>query len=122
MAEEFSISLSVTYASTVGSGLRDSINPDAITVNQTNPGFAVNTQSVGTGTTTLDVINDVTNPGLLYLQNMDSENSITYGSSLLEFRVSAGKFAWLEVSSSSAVVYCATSTGTVRLFAKCYEK
>lgn len=121
MANEFSIAFNLTYASTVGSGLTDSITPDALQVSQTNPGFAVNTQSVS-ATTTLDVINDVTTPGLLYLKNMDSENSVAYGSSLLEFRLSAGRFAFLEVATSAAVIYVAASTGTVRVFGKCYEK
>lgn len=121
MANEFTINFNLSYASTSGSGLNDNMTPDALQVSQTNPGFAVLTQSVGTGTTTLDVINNVGTPGLLWLQNLDDENSVSYGSSLLELKLSAGRFAILEVASSGAVIQIAASTGTVRVFSKCYE-
>ena len=118
---EFNINFSLTYASTSGSGLTDRIAPGAISKSQTSVGFAVNTQSVTTGTTTLDVVDDAAQSGYLFMQNLDSDNSVNYGSSFKEFTLTAGDIAWLKISSSTAVINIEASTGTVKVFAKVYE-
>ena len=121
MANEIEATFRLNYASTVGVGLKDLIQPDTVQYTQSTPGVFSITQSVGTGTTTLNIADDAGTPGVLFIQNLDSENSISFGSSLLEFKVSAGKFAFMEVSSSAAVIQVAASTGTVRVFQKLFE-
>lgn len=122
MPNEFTINFNVSYASTSGSGLSDNITPEAIVKSQTSVGFHVNTQSVSTSSTTLDVINDADAAGYLYLQNLDSDNSVMWGSTLREFTLAAGDIAWVKLDSTAAVVSVEASTGTVKVFAKVYEK
>lgn len=121
MASEFTINFSVSYASTSGGGLTDSIAPAAIVKDQTAVGFHSVTQSVTTGTTTLEVLENAATAGRLFLKNLDADNSVNWGSTLREFSLVAGDIAWVNISSSTAVINIEASTGTVKVFAKVFE-
>lgn len=117
----FTINFSAKYNSTSGSGIKDSIDPGTKTYSQTGTGYHAKTQSVTTSATSLEVIEDAALAGRLYMQNLDSDNSILWGSSLQEFVLPASDFAWVQISSSTAILQVEASTGTINLFAKLYE-
>lgn len=121
MADEFTINISMTYASTVGVGLNHQFSPDSISITQTNPGFHEKTQIIG-GATTIEVLEQAGRAGILFIQNLDAENSVTWGSTLREFYLPAGKIAGpVIISSSTQILNISPTSGTPRIHTRLGE-
>ena len=84
-------------ASIVNSPLRDSFAPGAISVTQTTMGRHSPITVVGTSEEDLS-FGDITTPGWVFIQNLDSTNFVTYGPKSGGVMVAFGKIKAGEVA------------------------
>lgn len=122
MADEIKVSLSIVYNNTSAAGLSRNINAGTINIDQATMGLYGKVQSISsTGSTTLTVLDDViTTEGLLYMKNLDATNFVTYGSSLLEFKIKAGQIALQRVT-PNATIQIKADTAPVKVEAVVFE-
>ena len=112
------VNYTLTYANTT---LSRTISPGQVAIDQTTIGFYGKVQAVGTGSTTLKVLDDtIVADGVLYLKNLDATNFVTYGSSLLEFKLKAGEIAHQRVT-NNAVIQIKADTATVKVDGVLFE-
>lgn len=122
MADEIKATVSIVYDNTTAGGLKRTIAPGTINIDQTTIGFYGKIQLVpSAGSTTLKVLDDViTADGVLYMKNLDATNFVTYGSSLLEFKLKAGEVSLQRVT-NSAVVQIKADTANVKIDSVIFE-
>jgi hypothetical protein len=121
MADEIKANISIVYNTAAAAGLQRTIQPGTINITQTNIGLYGKVQTIGTGSTTVEVIGyKSTNEGLLYMRNLDTTNFVTYGSSLLEFKMKAGEPAFVRVK-PGATVQIKADTASVKVDTEMFE-
>lgn len=122
MADEIKTTVSIVYSNTSAGGLSRTIAPGTINIDQTTIGFYGKVQLVpSAGSTTLKALDDViTADGVLYMKNLDATNFVTYGSSLLEFKLKAGEVALQRVK-NGATVQILADTANVKVDTVVFE-
>lgn len=121
MADEIRVNYTLTYNNATAGGLTRTISPGAIAIDQTTIGFYGKVQSVGTSSTTLKVLDDtIVADGVLYMKNLDATNFITYGSSLLEFKLKAGEISHQRVT-DGVTIQIKADTAAVKVEAVLFE-
>lgn len=115
MADEIKTTISIVYNNQSAATLQRNVQPGTINITQANIGIYSKVQAVGTGSTTVEVLSSkITNEGLLYMRNLDTANFVTFGSSLLEFKMKAGEPALVRVK-PGATVQIKADTATVKV-------
>jgi len=76
MANEITIAANFTVSN--GELTINRVGPTSVQVDQTNAGYKVLTQNIGTSAETVDTT-DLTSEGYCYMKNLDTTNFIKYG-------------------------------------------
>lgn len=122
MADEIKVTLGVTY---VNGNLKDTIQSETISIDQTTRGFHGSVVSVGTSEEDL-TLGDIatTTANLLYMKNLDATNFVKYGpkdTTMTEFgRLLAGESTWLRLGASVTLRWVA-DTAACKVLVKAYE-